>query len=150
TNQFQTLWTSMEELLLTYNERPFVSEQYRTGLDQVGTRAEAMAAGDIPEELQYLVESLGQDNVRRLSVILLIDLLKLKRDPKRAPELARDVAALCEDLLLAGDYESAVTVTSALAEQAATPAAVVSQGSRVALDALVQTPAFHEAADLLA
>jgi HEAT repeat protein len=149
TNQFQTLWTSMEELLLTYNERPFVSEQYRSGLDQIGGRAEAMAAGELPEEFRSLVDSLGQDNVRRLSVILLIDLLKLERDAARAPELARDVAALCEDLLLAGDYSSALTVTRALGEQVANPAAVANQGCRLALDALVQTPAFREAAELL-
>ena len=44
TNQFQTLWTSMEELLLTYNEKPFVSAAYKTGLDQVGDRAATMAS----------------------------------------------------------------------------------------------------------
>jgi HEAT repeat protein len=148
TGQFQTLWTSMEELLLTYNERPFVSASYRTGLDHVGGRAAEMAGTAIPPEFAALVETLGQDNVRRLSVILLIDLLKLERDPKRAPEVAADVAALCEDLLMAGDYESALTVTTALAEEAANPVSVASSGSRVALDALAQTAAVHESIDL--
>jgi HEAT repeat protein len=148
TNQFQTLWTSMEELLLAYNEKPFVSAQYKTGLDQIGVRADAMA-GDIPEELVALIETLGQDNVRRLSVVLLVDLLKLERNAERAPELARDVAALGEDLLLAGDYASALIVTQALADQVRTPGAVASGGSRIALDALVETSAFHESVELL-
>jgi hypothetical protein len=148
TNQFQTLWTSMEELLLAYNEKPFVSAQYKAGLDQIGVRADAMA-GDIPEELVALVETLGQDNVRRLSVTLLVDLLKLEKNAERAPELARDVAALGEDLLLAGDYPSALVVTRALAEQVRSPGAVASAGSRVALDALVGTSAFHETVELL-
>jgi HEAT repeat protein len=148
TNQFQTLWTSMEELLLTYNEKPFVSAEYQLDLDQVGSRAESMAA-DLPEDLAEMTKTLGQDNVRRLSVILLIDLLKLEGDPVRAPELARDVAALCEDLLLAGDYEAAVMVTAALAEQAADKSSVTSEGSRLALDTLSQTPAFLEAVELL-
>jgi HEAT repeat protein len=147
--QFQNLWTSMEELLLTYNERPFVSAQYRSGLDQVGGRAATMAAADLPEELVGLIDTLGQDNVRRLSAILLIDLLTLERDPARAPEVARDVAALCEDLLLAGDYESALSVTRALAEQAATPSAVACAGSRVALDGLSESSAFRETVELL-
>jgi hypothetical protein len=138
----------MEELLLTYNERPFVSADYKMGLDQVGGRADAMAAADLSEELSGLVKTLGQDNVRRLSVILLIDLLRLERDAERAPELARDVAALCEDLLLAGDYDAAVMVTAALAEQAADKASVTSEGSRLALDALAGTPAFVESAEL--
>jgi len=145
---FQTLWSSMEELLLTYNERPFVSQSYRTGLDAIGTRAEQMAS-DVPADLAELVDTLGQDNVRRLSVALLIDLLKLERDPARAPELARDVAALAEDLLLAGDYESALAVAAALQEQAADAKAVASPGSRLALDGLVTTIAFHEAAEIL-
>ncbi len=147
-NQFQTLWTSMEELLLSYNEKPFVSAQYKTGLDQIGGRAETMA-GDLPEDVAALIETLGQENVRRLSVILLVDLLKLERDPGRAPELARDVSALCEDLLLAGDYELALMVSAALAEQALNPASVTSEGSRLALDGIVETTAFREAVELL-
>ena len=34
--QFQVLWTSMEELLVSYNDKPFVSEAYRSALDGVG------------------------------------------------------------------------------------------------------------------
>lgn len=145
---FQTLWSSMEELLLTYDERPFVSAGYKAGLDQVAARAEQMATA-VPADLADLVDTLGQDNVRRLSVRLLIDLLKLERDQARAPELASDVATLAEDLLLAGDYESVLTVVTALQEHAADSRSVASQGSRVALDGLVSTIAFVEAAELL-
>jgi HEAT repeat protein len=148
-DQFQTLWSSMEELLLSYNERPFVSAQYRAGLEGIGARAERMAAEALPDDLVALVGTLEQDNVRRLSVTLLIDLLALESDPARAPDLARDVAALAEDLLLAGDYESADAVVAALAEHAANPGAVAHQGSRLALDGLVSTLAFREAAELL-
>lgn len=145
---FQNLWSSMEELLLTYNERPFVSASYRAGLDQVGSRAEQMAS-DVPQELVDMLDTLGQDNVRRLSVRLLIDLLKLERDPVRAPEVAHDVAALAEDLFLAGDYESVLAVVTALQEQAADTKAIASAGSRIALDGIVNTVPFVEAAELI-
>jgi hypothetical protein len=145
---FQSLWTSMEELLLTYNEKPFVSASYRTGLDTVGTRAEQMAS-DVPADLVEMMDSLGQDNVRRLSVRLLIDLLTLEKDPARAPELSRDVAALAEDLLLAGDYESTLAVVTALQVQAADTTAVTSQSSRLALDGVVSTAPFVETAETL-
>lgn len=148
TAQFHSLWSSTEELLLSYNERPFVSASYRAGLDSVGQRAETMAASGLPPDLVALIDTLNQDNVRKLSVVLLIDLLKMEKDPVRAPEVARDVAALGEDLLLAGDYESALTVTRALAEQADAKASVTSDGSRVALGALAGTPAFKEAVEL--
>ena len=145
TTQFQTLWTSMEELLLSYNERPFVSEQYRESLDQIGARAEAMAAGEIPPELSEMVQSLDQENVRRLSVTLLVDLLNLEHNPARAPELARDVATLGEDLLMAGDYAGALEVTRALSCHAGDSRSVASVGARVALDELANTAAFREA-----
>ena len=145
---FQSLWSSMEELLLTYNEKPFVSASYRAGLDGVGARAEQMAS-DVPAEFVEMLETLGQDNVRRLSVRLLIDLLTLEKDPARAPELARDVAALTEDLLLAGDYESTLAVVTALQAQAADTTAVTSEGSRVALDGVVSTAPFVETAETL-
>ena len=145
---FHTLWSSMEELLLTYNERPFVSAGYKAGLDQVAARAEQMAT-DVPADLAELVDTLGQDNVRRLSVRLLIDLLHLERDPVRAPEIASDVATLAEDLMLAGDYGSVLSVVTALQEQAADNPSAASQGSRVALDGLVSTIAFVEACGLL-
>jgi HEAT repeat protein len=145
---FQNLWSSMEELLLTYNEKPFVSASYRTGLDQVGARAEQMAS-EVPADLVEMIDTLGQDNVRRLSVTLLTDLLTLETDPARAPELARDVAALAEDLLLAGDYESTLAVVTALQAQVADPTAVTSQSSRVSLDGVVSTVAFHETAEIL-
>ena len=148
TDQFQSLWTSMEELLLTYNERPFVGVDYKAGLDQIGSRAEQMAR-EVAPELAELIHTLEQDNVRKLSVILLIDLLRIERDPQRAPEVARDVGALAEDLLLAGDYAAALDVTAALAEQAGNPASVTHQGSRTTLDMLADTAAFREAADLL-
>ena len=144
--QFQTLWTSMEELLLSYNERPFVSAQYRVTLDSIGARAAAMAS-DVPEELAALVRTLDQDNVRRLSTTLLIDLLNLEQNAERAPEIARDLAALGEDLLLAGDYSDALQVTRALSAHASNPKSVASAAARVALDGLVNTAAFHEAVD---
>jgi HEAT repeat protein len=145
---FQSLWSSMEELLLTYNEKPFVGASYRAAMDQVGARAEQMAS-DVPADLVEMLETLGQDNVRRLSVRLLIDLLTLEKDPARAPELARDVAALSEDLLLAGDYESTLAVVTALQSQAADAKAVASPSCRVALDGVVNTAPFVETAELL-
>ena len=144
TTQFQTLWTSMEELLLSYNEKPFVSQQYREALDGIGARAETMA-GEVPSELADMVSSLDQENVRRLSVRLLIDLLNLEQDASRAPEIARDVATLGEDLLMAGDYQGALEVTRALGSHATNSQSLASGGARVALDELINTAAFREA-----
>ena len=120
----------MEELLLSYNEKPFVSAAV-PGRARPGRRARRSDGGrDFPTEL---VGAASTRSARTTSggsrSRLLIDLLKLERDPARAPELARDVAALGEDLLLAGDYESALAVDAALAGAGARdPNAVASDG----------------------
>src|SRR5580765_3671775 len=57
--QFQQLWGSMEALLISYNDKPFVSESYRAALDGLGSRAERMAAGDVPPDMAEWLLSLG-------------------------------------------------------------------------------------------
>jgi HEAT repeat protein len=147
--QFQVLWTSMEELLVSYNDKPFVSEAYRNSLDGVGGRAERMAVAELPPELPMWMETLGQDSVRRLSVTLLIDLLTIERDAARASEIARDMEALAEDLLMAGAYGDAKAVSSALSTRAATHGAMGRDACRQALDRLGESAAMRETTALI-
>jgi len=146
--QFQVLWTSAEELLISYNDAPFVSEGYRTALDGVGGRAERLAAAEIPPELTEMVGTLDQDNVRSLSVMLLIDLLTIETEAPRAEEIAHDMAALAEDLLLSGAYADARVVTDALGTRA-TSSKIGRDACRLALDRLGESIAMRETAMLL-
>ena len=145
---FHTLWSSMEELLVSYNDKPFVSEAYRTSLDGIGARAERMAAKDLPPELQEWLTSLGQDNVRALSVQMLIDLLAIEVDAKRADEIAQDMEALAEDLLMSGAYEDADAVINGLAARAAAHNAIGRDACRQALDRLGESLALLETVSL--
>jgi HEAT repeat protein len=147
--QFQVLWTSAEELLISYNDAPFVSDGYRAALDGVGGRAERMAATDLPPDLPEWIDSLGQENVRSLSVMLLIDLLTIEQDAARAAEISHDMAALAEDLLLSGAYEDARVVTLALGNRAEKPSAIGREACRQALDRLGESTAMLETGMLL-
>lgn len=142
--QFQTLWSSMEELLVSYNDKPFVSESYRTALDGVGGRAERMAVVDLPPELPDWMESLGQESVRALSVQMLIDLMTIETDPKRAGEIAEDMEALAEDLLMAGAYDDAKSVVAALGARASAAKAIGRDACRQALDRLGDSLAMRD------
>ena len=148
---FQALWSSMEELLVSYDEKPFVSEAYRATLDGIGSRADRMAAVDLPPELPEWIGSLGEQNVRSLSVAMLVDLLALEQNPARAGEIAGDMEALAEDLLMAGAFDDGRVVVRALAGRAAGtgPAGVGADACRRALDALAESPAMREIATLL-
>jgi HEAT repeat protein len=143
------LWASAEELLIDYNEKPFVSDMYRASLDGVTGRAERMADVDLPAEMPEWMDSLGQDNIRSLSVTLLIDLLTLEQDETRASDIAKDMDALAEDLLMSGAYEETRTVTQALADRAGTAEAIGREGCRQALEALGESIAMRETAPIL-
>jgi len=147
--QFQTLWSSMEELLVSYNDKPFVSEAYRSALDGVGGRAERMAVVDLPPELPEWMTSLGQDSVRALSVQMLIDLMTIETDARRAGEIAEDMVALAEDLLMAGAYEDTRSVVNALSARATTQNAIGRDACRQALDRLGDSLAMREAIALI-
>jgi HEAT repeat protein len=146
--QFQVLWTSAEELLVSYNDAPFVSEGYRAALDGVGGRAERLAASEIPPELAEMVDTLAQDNVRSLSVMLLIDLLTIETEPARAEEIAHDMAALAEDLLMSGAYADARVVSDALGARA-NSSKIGRDACRLALDRLGESIAMRETALVL-
>jgi HEAT repeat protein len=94
------------------------------------------------------VETLGQDNVRSLSVMLLIDLLTIETEPARAEEIAHDMAALAEDLLMSGAYADARVVTDALGARA-TSTKIGRDACRLALDRLGESIAMRETALLL-
>lgn len=120
---------------------------YRIDLDGIAARAEWMAA-DVPADLADLARTLEQENVRRLSVAVLIDLLAMEQDAARAWTLACDAAALGEDLLLAGDYAGALDIVRALARHGR-DVGPTSEAARIALDGLANTIAFHEATQYL-
>ena len=146
---FNVLWSSMEELLVSYNDKPFVSEGYRASLDGLGARAERLAAMELPSELQEWMLTLGQENVRALSVQLLIDLFAIERDEARTAGIADDMEALAEDLLMAGAYGDAKTVTRTLALRAAQPKTAGRDACRRALDRLGESLAMRDTTALI-
>ena len=150
TGQLQVLWSSMEELLVSYNDRPFVSQGYRASLDGIGDRAERLAAMELPSELKEWMLTLGQENVRTLSVQLLIDLLSIERDEARATTIADDMGALAEDLLMAGAYADAKTVIRTIALRGGEARAIGRDACRRALARVGESLAMREAVGLIA
>jgi HEAT repeat protein len=147
--QFQVLWESTEQLLVSYNDKPFVSEIYRNALDGVGGRAERMSAIDLPPDLPEWMDSLGQANVRLLSVRMLIDLFTIETDADRAGQIARDMEALTEDLLMSGAYDEALRLPRARQPRATTAQSIGEEASRVALDRLGESLAMRETISLI-
>src|SRR5262249_55191774 len=100
-------------------------------------------------ELPEWIESLGQDNVRQLSVQMLIDLFTIETNPSRAAEIATDMEATAEDLLMSGSYPDALRVVQQLQKRGAVKGAIGSEASRQALDRLGESLALRETVALI-
>ena len=148
TGQFRAVWTTREELLLGYDEKPYVSDSYQASLEGAGARGDMLASRDLPPELSEWIETLGQDNVRSLSVMLIADLLRLEENPDRAAEIVRDMAALIDDLFLAGDFPNALLVLQEL--QAASDRKATAAPARATLASAGEFSGLRDAASLLA
>jgi len=146
-SQFKAVWNSMEELLLTYDESPYVSQAYQASLEGAVGRSEMFASRDLPPELPEWVESLQQDNVRSLSVLLITDLLRIETNEDRAVEIAGDMSILVDDLLLSGDFSNSALVLRELRK--ASEGKVAPAAARAALTTVGESIALREAASML-
>jgi HEAT repeat protein len=147
TGQFRAVWQSMETLLLSYDETPYVSQSYQASLEGAAERGDMLAARELPPELPEWVESLEQENVRNLSVMLIADLLRIEAQADRAAEITRDMSMLLDDLLLAGDFDKALIVFGEL--RLASDGKVAPAAARAALSHAGESPALRDAAALL-
>lgn len=147
-SRFETLWVSMEEMLLGYGEKSYVSDEYRATLDGATGRAAQMGI-KLPKETPEWLKSVEQENVRHLSVLLMADLLKIEQEPGRVPEIAHDIVVLAQDLLMSGDYDDAYLVVQALADAMGTCPPADAPALEIARDSLGQSHAVADSVKLL-
>ena len=146
-SQFRAVWSSMETLLLNYDETPYVSDGYRVALEGAAARGDVLAGRNLPPELPEWVETLEQENVRALSVTLITDLLRIETRADRVEEIVEDMIALLDDLLFAGDFTLARLVLRELRQASA--AEVAPAAARSALTTCGESVALREASALL-
>jgi hypothetical protein len=146
-SQFKAVWDSMEQLLLSYDESPYVSTAYQASLEGAVGRAELFSTRELPPELPEWVESLQQDNVRSLSVLLITDLLRIEQRQERAAEITADMIGLVEDLLMSGDFANSLLVMREL--KRARQGKIASPAARAALTQIGESVALREAASMV-
>jgi HEAT repeat protein len=82
-------------------------------------------------------------------VLLITDLLRIEERADRAAEIAGDMVALADDLLLSGAFDDLLMVAKALRDGVDRKKAVAPAACRAALTAIAETLAMREAAALL-
>lgn len=121
---FEQRWQGVAQKLLTqYSDESYVSDTYARELGMA--RAQAIEIEqlneDPPERMAAWLGTVSTTELRRLDLTLMLDLLRLEREPARRTGLATPLLMLLEDLFLVGDFEAAQSLLAAVHEEDADP-----------------------------
>jgi HEAT repeat protein len=113
---FDNLWQSAADMLTSYSDKKYVSDEYARELSGARTRAVEVerVSDDPPERVQQWVDTISEPALRENDLDLLLDLLTIEDDPVRWNPVATIVAAEVERRTLLGDFESAARLATAL------------------------------------
>jgi hypothetical protein len=119
---FADLWQRVEGILTSYSDDTFVSDEYGRELSSAQTQAVEVerASDDPPERVDAWVATVSDAALRGLDNQLLVDLLTIEQDPLRWRDVADTVTAHAEDLVRAGQFESAWRLADAVVAAART------------------------------
>lgn len=126
--QFESIWSSSTEMLTTYSDSQFVSEDYARELTSARTQAiDVDKIGDDPPiRIRAWVATVSDEEVRALDQRLLLDLLTIEvRQDAWAGVLDLTVGSI-EQLVLVGDLALAAQLVDAVvnaSNKAASPSA---------------------------
>lgn len=117
---FPELIENAKDMLMTYSDEAFVSQDYARELSSARAQAvEVERVGDDPpERLSTWLSTVNDVSLRALDLQLLLDLLVIERDPTRWRDVTDAVVFHIEDLLLVGDFEAALRLVEVLVREA--------------------------------
>ena len=117
---FEELWQSATDMLTSYSDERYVSADYARELS--GARKQAIdverVSDDPAERIQAWLATISDAAVRQLDFQLLLDLLKVEKDPMWWAEIAGIAAAEVERRTLEGDVHAALQATKAIGREA--------------------------------
>lgn len=113
---FANLWQSAADMLTSYSDKKYVSDEYARELSGARTRAVEVerVSDDPPERIQQWLETIDETALRTFDLNLLLDLLRIEDDPLRWNAVATVVAAEVDRRAVLGDLEAASRLTTAV------------------------------------
>ena len=113
---FDNLWQGAADMLKSYSDKSFVSEEY--GRELSGTRSQAIeverVSDDPPERVQTWLASVGDNAVQDLDLALIHDLLRIENDATIWQAIATAASDQIERRTLLGDAATAQALLNAL------------------------------------
>jgi hypothetical protein len=130
--QFESVWTSSSEMLMSYSDAKFVSEDYARELTSAQTLAVDVdkIGDDPPVRIRAWLSTISDGEIRALDQNLLLDLLKIETRPDAWSGVLDTTITSIDQLVLVGDLalasqllESVVAISKDPSSPFAAPAA---------------------------
>lgn len=116
---FESLWKNAADMLTSYTDASFVSDEY--GKELTAARAQALeverVSDDPPERIQAWVSTVSEQALHGLDLDLLRDLLRIEEDPALWDGIATVVVGEIERRTLRGEMPSAHALAEALVRE---------------------------------
>ena len=116
---FAGLWHGVEQMLTSYTDARYVSEDYARELSHARTLPVDVekTSDDPPERITAWLATVSDSALRQLDRDLLLDLLNIETDPLRWRDVADTVVTHADDLVRVGHFDQAWQLVEAVVEQ---------------------------------
>lgn len=149
--QFETVWNSSTEMLMSYSDEKFVSESYARELTLAQSQAMDVEkiGDDPPARIRAWLSTLGEEEVRALDQQLLIDLLKIEKRPDAWAGVLDTALSDIDALVLVGDLPLAAQLLDAIANVSRDDASPFKDQAAGGISKLVEGPMVRHLATFL-
>ena len=140
--QFESVWTSSTEMLMSYSDAKFVSEEYARELTTAQTQAVDVdkIGDDPPVRIRAWVATVSDNDVRALDQQLLLDLLKIEPRPDAWAGVLDTAITTIDQLVLVGDLPLASKLVESVVSISKDEASPFKVNATAGVTKLVQGP----------
>ena len=120
--QFETVWSASLDLLMSYSDKQYVSEDYARELTSARGQAVQVehAGDDSPDRISAWLSTVTDEDIRALDQQLILDLLAVEQRPDAWAGVLDVAVARIEQLVLVGDLTMAVQLLESVVNVAGT------------------------------
>ena len=117
--EFKGLWNGVEQMLTSYTDARYVSDEYARELSHARTLPVDVerVSDDPPERIAAWLATVSDAALRSLDQDLLTDLLHIETDASRWRDVADTVVTHADDLVRVGHFDQAWRLIEAVIEQ---------------------------------
>src|SRR5687767_14277031 len=149
--QFESVWTSSTEMLMSYSDAKFVTEDYARELTLAQSQALDVEkiGDDPPARIRAWLSTIAEQEIRKLDQRLLLDLLKLEKRPDAWSGVLDTAINDIDALVLVGDLTLAEQLLAAIDQIARDDTSQFKDPAAAGMKKLVEGPMVRHLATFL-